>query len=160
MEIVAEFKFTEQLDDKGLRDRLKAQGVDARRLSRFTQLALLGALPLKDHLSKESNIYLGANFNSPSKFSKMFKNLQEHHLPSPLDFMANINNAATFHLAQVLGIGGQSLFLALDKNEQASLFQLAELDLAPGQTALVGWVFERYQETQQDESWWRVVKGI
>ena len=34
-------------DDKSLRQELKTYGVDARRLSRFTQLALLGALPLK-----------------------------------------------------------------------------------------------------------------
>ena len=41
-------------DDKSLRQELKAYGVDARRLSRFTQLALLGALPLKAYLAEKS----------------------------------------------------------------------------------------------------------
>ena len=35
------------VDDKTLRQQLKEQGLDARRLSRFTQLVLLGAIPLK-----------------------------------------------------------------------------------------------------------------
>ena len=47
-------------DDKSLRQELKTYGVDARRLSRFTQLALLGALPLKAYLAEKSGIYLGS----------------------------------------------------------------------------------------------------
>ncbi|WP_269902546.1 hypothetical protein [Rodentibacter haemolyticus] len=39
------------------------------------------------------------------------------------------------------------------------LFELAELDLAPDQTELIGWVFEGYRQNQQDESIWWVVKG-
>ena len=101
-------------DDKSLRQELKTYGVDARRLSRFTQLALLGALPLKAYLAEKSGIYLGSPFNSPSKFDKMFHQLTAQNLPSPLDFMANINNAASFQLAQTLQInvafGGQSTY--------------------------------------------------
>ena len=77
-----------QKDDKSLRQELKTYGVDARRLSRFTQLALLGALPLKAYLAEKSGIYLGSPFNSPSKFNKMFHQLTAQNLPSPLDFMA------------------------------------------------------------------------
>lgn len=160
MEVIAEFQVTEQLDDKTLRQRLKELGVDARRLSRFTQLALLGALNLREFVNGESAVYLGSNFNSPSKFYKMFNNLLQEHLPSPLDFMANINNAAVFQIAQSLDLQGAGIFLALEKHEMAKLFDLAELDLAPNQTALIGWVFEHPQQHQRDESCWWVVRGL
>lgn len=159
MEVIAEFQLTEQLDDKTLRQRLKELGVEACRLSRFTQLALLGALNLREFVTEESAVYLGANFNSPSKFYKMFNNLFQQHLPSPLDFMANINNAAVFQIAQSLDLQGASLFLAMEKNEVEKLFQLAELDLAPNQTALIGWIKEDVNEIANDESHWWVVRG-
>ena len=109
------------MDDKTLRQQLKAHGVDARRLSRFTQLALLGALPLKPYLTEKSGIYLGSPFNSPGKFDKMFRQLTAQNLSSPLDFMANINNAATFQLAQTLQIHGNSLFGGKSANHLATV---------------------------------------
>ena len=150
---------SEPLPDKALRSLLKQQGIDARRLSRFTQLALLGALPLKDRLDSESNIYLGSSFSSPSKFNKMFHGLMAQNLPSPLDFMANLNNSANFQLAQTLQIQGNSLFLAVDQHNYPQPLQLAWLDLIEdsAQTALVGWAFEHYAEGQQEGSLWLVV---
>lgn len=159
MEIIAQYELNEPLDDKTLRQQLKALGVDVRRLSRFTQLALLGALSLREHLTAESCLYLGSSFNSPSKFFKMFNNLAQDDVPSPLDFMANINNAATFQITQSLNLQGTSIFLALEKENVEQLFQLAELDLDEGQTALIGWVCEHHTDPQQDQSYWRVVKG-
>ena len=41
-------------DDKTLRQRLKEQGLDARRLSRFTQFALLGAIPLTAYIDEKT----------------------------------------------------------------------------------------------------------
>ena len=75
-----------EIDDKTLRQQLKEHGIDARRLRRFTQIALLGALPLKPSLNENTGIYLGSPFNSPSKFDKMFNQLVVQDLPSPLDF--------------------------------------------------------------------------
>ena len=159
MEIIEQFELSETLDDKTLRQRLKAQGVEARRLSRFTQLALFGALALKDHITPESRIYLGSSFNSPSKFHKMFDSLMNDGVPSPLDFMANINNAATFHITQTLNTQGGSVFLALEKSELEQLFQLAELDLQINQTALIGWVKEDSESIEFDESCWWLVRA-
>lgn len=134
---------SEPLDDKTLRSELKTQGIDARRLSRFTQLALLGALPLKAHITPNTPIYLASRFSSPSKFNKMFQQLNEHDLPSPLDFMANLNNAATFQLAQTLGTTSTSLFLAVSKENLWQPLELALIALEkPQQTALIGWVLE------------------
>lgn len=159
MEIIAQYELNEPLDDKTLRQQLKALGVDARRLSRFTQLALLGALSLREHLTAESCLYLGSSFNSPNKFFKIFNSLVQDDLPSPLDFMANINNAATFQITQNLNLQGTSIFLALEKENVEQLFQLAELDLDEGQTALIGWVCEHLEGNLLDQSIWWVVRA-
>ena len=147
-------------DDKSLRQELKTYGVDARRLSRFTQLALLGALPLKAYLAEKSGIYLGSPFNSPSKFDKMFRQLTTQNLPSPLDFMANINNAATFQLAQTLQIRGNSLFLAVNQHSLWQPLRLALLDLEQQEisSALVGWVLENDNGQQEGACFWIVSK--
>ncbi len=158
MEIIAQYELNEPLDDKSLRQQLKALGVDARRLSRFTQLALLGALSLREYLTAESHLYLGSSFNSPSKFFKMFNNLMQENIPSPLDFMANINNAATFQITQSLNLQGTSIFLALEKENVEQLFQLAELDLDEGQMALIGWVCEHFKDNLFDQSIWWIVQ--
>ena len=144
-------------DDKTLRKQLTSQGIDARRMSRFIQLALLGALPLKEHLRANTAIYLGSGFSSPSKFNKMFRQLNEENIPSPLDFMANLNNAATFQVAQSLNVSGNSVFLAINQHTFLQPLKLALLDLQLRQceNALVGWAFERYQAEQQEGScWW------
>ena len=148
------------IDDKTLRQQLKAHGVDARRLSRFTQLALLGALPLKPYLTEKSAIYLGSPFNSPSKFDKIFRQLTAQNLPSPLDFMANINNAATFQLAQTLQIHGNSLFLAVNQQTIWQPLRLALLDLEQQEmpSALVGWVLENDNGQQEGACFWIVSK--
>lgn len=147
---------SQPLEDKTLRAELKKQGVEARRLSRFTQLALLGALPLKEKIQPDTALYLGSSFSSPSKFNKMFQQLTEQHLPSPLDFMANLNNAATFQLAQTLGSNAPTLFLAVNKQQywQPLHLALTDLSLSPTQTVLVGWAFEHYAKHQQEGSIW------
>lgn len=145
--------------DKELRQQLKSQGVDARRLSRFTQLALLGALPLKNALCPQTSLFLGSPFNSPARFDKMFSQLNEDDFPSPLDFMANISNAATFHVAQALEINNTSLFLAIDAHcfWQPLWLAINELIAANTQTALVGWVLESADAKQPDGVvWWQL----
>ena len=66
------------VDDKTLRQQLKEQGLDARRLSRFTQFALLGGMSLTPYIDEKTGVYLGSLFNSPSKFDKMFHQLYRH----------------------------------------------------------------------------------
>lgn len=151
------------VDDKTLRLRLKEQGLDARRLSRFTQLALLGAIPLKPYINENTGIYLGSFFNSPSKFDKMFHQLMEQNLPSPLDFMANINNAATFQLTQTLQTSANSVFLAINHQTIWQLLKLALLDLENGEisSALIGWTLEKSEHSEQTEGavFWLISKN-
>ena len=151
------------VDDKTLRLRLKEQGLDARRLSRFTQLALLGAIPLKSYIDKNTGIYLGSLFNSPSKFDKMFHQLMTQNLPSPLDFMANINNSATFQLTQTLQTSANSVFLAINHQTIWQPLKLALLDLENNETssALIGWTLEKSEHSEQDEGavFWLISKN-
>ena len=151
------------VDDKTLRLRLKEQGLDARRLSRFTQLALLGAIPLKPYINENTGIYLGSFFNSPSKFDKMFHQLMEQNLPSPLDFMANINNSATFQLSQTLQTSANSIFLAINHQTIWQPLKLALLDLENDEisSALIGWTLEKSEHSEQTEGavFWLISKN-
>ena len=151
------------VDDKTLRLRLKEQGLDARRLSRFTQLALLGAIPLKPYINENTGIYLGSFFNSPSKIDKMFHQLMEQNLPSPLDFMANINNAAIFQLTQTLQTSANSVFLAINHQTIWQPLKLALLDLENGEisSALIGWTLEKSEHSEQTEGavFWLISKN-
>ena len=151
------------VDDKTLRMRLKEQGLDARRLSRFTQLALLGAIPLKPYIDENTGIYLGSLFNSPSKFDKMFHQLMEQNLPSPLDFMANINNAAIFQLTQTLQTSANSIFLAINHQTIWQPLKLALLDLENNEisSALIGWTLEKSEHSEQTEGavFWLISKN-
>ena len=151
------------VDNKTLRQQLKEQGLDARRLSRFTQLALLGAIPLNPYIDENTGIYLGSLFNSPSKFDKMFHQLMEQNLPSPLDFMANINNAATFQLTQTLQTSANSVFLAINHQTIWQPLKLALLDLENDEisSALIGWTLEKSEHSEQTEGavFWLISKN-
>ncbi|MFA9498869.1 hypothetical protein ACERCG_00125 [Mannheimia sp. E30BD] len=144
-------------DDKSLRTALKTLGINARRMSRFSQLALLGALPLREQITPDTPIFLGSPFASPSKFNNMFTQLTEQDLPSPLDFMANLNNAATFLLAQQFQTSAPSIFVTVDSHSFWQPLQLARLALKQHSQALVGWAFEHSAEEQSEGSvWWLV----
>lgn len=151
------------VDDKTLRQQLKEQALDARRLSRFTQLALLGAIPLKPYINENTGIYLGSLFNSPSKFDKMFHQLMKQNLPSPLDFMANINNVAAFQLAQTLQTSANSVFLAINHQTIWQPLKLALLDLENDEisSALIGWTLEKSEHSEQTEGavFWLISKN-
>ncbi|OAM28386.1 MULTISPECIES: beta-ketoacyl synthase chain length factor [Eikenella] len=148
-----------QQTDGELRRLLREQyGIDARRLSRFTLLALLGALPLCQGLPENPAVYLASPFSSPGRLAAMRQKLAAG-LPSPLDFMANIHNAATFHLAQILGSSGNSVFLAAEAEDcWAALYAaLNEMLAEPGQTVLLGWAYERAAEGEPEGSvWWKL----
>ena len=52
----------------------KNKVLDARRLSRFTQLALLGAIPLKPYIDENTGIYLGSLLTHQASLIKCFIN--------------------------------------------------------------------------------------
>lgn len=155
----ARFIAEPQQPDGELRRLLREQyGIDARRLSRFTLLTLLGALPLCQGLPENPAIYLASPFSSPSRMVSMRQKLEAGQ-PSPLDFMANLHNAATFQLAQILGSSGNSVFLAADAESCLSpMYAVLNALLAePGQTVLLGWAYEQSGQDEQEGSvWWKI----
>ena len=160
LQATARFIAEPQQPDAELRRLLREQyGIDARRLSRFTLLALLGALPLcREGLPEIPAIYLASPFSSPSRMVSMRQKLAACQ-PSPLDFMANLHNAATFQLAQILGSSGNSVFLAADAESCLSpLYAVLNTLLAePGQTVLLGWAYEQSGQDEQEGSvWWKI----
>ena len=159
LQATARFIAEPQQPDAELRRLLREQyGIDARRLSRFTLFALLGALPLSQGLPENPAIYLASPFSSPSRMVSMRQKLAAGQ-PSPLDFMANLHNAATFQLAQILGSSGNSVFLAADAESCLSpLYAVLNALLAdPGQTVLLGWAYEQSGQDEQEGSvWWQV----
>lgn len=159
LQATARFIAEPQQPDAELHRLLREQyGIDVRRLSRFTLLALLGALPLCQGLPENPAIYLASPFSSPSRMAAMQQKLAASQ-PSPLDFMANLHNAATFQLAQILGSSGNSVFLAVDAADCLSpLYAVLNALLAePGQTVLLGWAYEQSgQEEQEGSMWWQV----
>ena len=159
LQATARFIAEPQQPDAELRRLLREQyGIDARRLSRFTLLALLGALPLCQGLPENPAIYLASPFSSPSRMAAMQQKLAACQ-PSPLDFMANLHNAATFQLAQILGSSGNSVFLAADAESCLSpLYAVLNALLAePGQTVLLGWAYEQSGQDEQEGSvWWKI----
>ncbi|MDP8171566.1 hypothetical protein QJU96_09760 [Pasteurella skyensis] len=149
----------EPQEAKLLRQQLKERGIDARRLSRFTQLNLLAVLPLKEKISSKTVLYLGSPFSSPSTFDKMFHNLMEQDLPSPLDFMANVSNAAIFHIAQQFQLENNCSFISINQNNYWQPLWLAINDLLQGEaeTALVGWGLEHsYPNQKEGVIWWLI----
>ena len=160
LQATARFIAELQQPDGELRRLLREQyGIDARRLSRFTLLALLGALLLcQEGLPESPAIYLASPFSSPSRMAAMQQKLAASQ-PSPLDFMANLHNAATFQLAQILGSSGNSVFLAVDAADCLSpLYAVLNALLAePGQTVLLGWAYEQSGHEEQEGSvWWKI----
>lgn len=137
-----------------LRPALKAHCIDGRRMTRFSQLALLGAAPLGGE-----HLYLGSSFHSPATFLRTFDNLLAHNLPSPLDFMANLHNAAAFQVAKYLDISGTSLFMAVDGETvwQPLWLGINELLAHPRDRVLVGWAWEAppgNAEAEEGSIWW------
>ena len=157
----ARFLAAPQQGDGELRRLLReTHGIDARRLSRLSLLALLGALPLCRGLPENPAIYLASPFSSPSRMIEMRQKLAAG-LPSPLDFTANLHNAATFQLAQILGSSGNSVFLAADARSRLSPLHAAlnELLAEPEQTLLLGWAYEQSAARGQEQEgsvWWKL----
>ncbi len=149
--IVTIYQQWENLAQWDLRSQLKQFGIESRRMSGLTQIALATSLPLLEKITGNTAIFIGSNFSSPAKFSLMCEKLFQHNMPSPLDFMASLNNNVTFQLAQSLKTQGNAVFLAVNQQNFFAPLELALLRLAeiPSQPVLVGWALEN--DNSQEE---------
>ncbi len=115
----ARFDTEAAVGNKILKQTLQQQsGTDARRLSRLSLIAALGAGLLRGQgeIRPDCAVFLGTPFSSPSVFEKMADNVLNHHAAMPFDFIANLHNAPVFHAAQTLGTHGATLAVATERH--------------------------------------------
>ncbi|WP_107812992.1 hypothetical protein [Neisseria sicca] len=150
----ARFYTEAAVGNKILKQTLQQQsGTDARRLSRLSLIAALGAGLLRgqSEIRSDCAVFLGTPFSSPSVFEKMADNVLNHHAAMPFDFIANLHNAPVFHAAQTLGTHGATLAVATERHLETRFHPLllAAQSLPNGGQAAVGWAYE-HQATHAD----------
>lgn len=150
----ARFDTEAAVGNKILKQTLQQQsGADARRLSRLSLIAALGAGLLRGQgaICSDCAVFLGTPFSSPSVFEKMADNVLNHHAAMPFDFIANLHNAPVFHAAQTLGTHGATLAVATERHLETRFHPLllAAQSLQSGGQAAVGWAYE-HQATHAD----------
>lgn len=135
-------------------------GTDARRLSRLSLIAALGAGLLRGQgeIRPDCAVFLGTPFSSPSVFEKMADNVLNHHAAMPFDFIANLHNAPVFHAAQTLGTHGATLAVATERHLETRFHPLllAAQSLQSGGQAAVGWAYEHqanHADTREGSIW-------
>ena len=141
------FGFTAAEAPRPLREQLKTLCPQApRRLNRFTELALIGALGCAAEaaieLAPDCALYLGTGHGCADDSTRLLEAmLMRGQAPMPVDFI-NVSGSSTgFYLAQVLGLRGPSKTVAAGPVSFEAALDLAWGDLtdAPG-LALVGGV--------------------
>lgn len=150
----ARFDTAAAVGNKILKQTLQQQSsTDARRLSRLSLIAALGAGLLRGQskIRPDCAVFLGTPFSSPSVFEKMADNVLNHHAAMPFDFIANLHNAPVFHAAQTLGTHGATLAVATERHLETRFHPLllAAQSLQSGGQAAVGWAYE-HQATHAD----------
>ena len=150
----ARFDTEAAVGNKILKQTLQQQsGTDARRLSRLSLIAALGAGLLRGQgeIRPDCAVFLGTPFSSPSVFEKMADNVLNHHAAMPFDFIANLHNAPVFHAAKTLGTHGATLAVATERHLETRFHPLllAAQSLPNGGQAAVGWAYE-HQATHAD----------
>ena len=157
----ARFDTEAAVGNKILKQTLQQQsGTDARRLSRLSLIAALGAGLLRGQgeIRPDCAVFLGTPFSSPSVFEKMADNVLNHHAAMPFDFIANLHNAPVFHAAQTLDTHGATLAVATERHLETRFHPLllAAQSLQSGRQAAVGWAYEHqanHADTREGSIW-------
>ena len=142
------FQRTVQDDLPPLKTALKLlSGKNIRRIDRFTQLALIGALTCNDGkaLSNRTGLFLSSSRCSLENTMGLLDELcREQRFPSPFKFVNTVGNAANFHVSQQLNLKANSLYLAKSQFALESMLTLAQLDIEQQRldSALIGVVTE------------------
>jgi hypothetical protein len=121
----------------------EATGSSTRRISRFVQLALIGAgRCLKGRtLPAETATYFTSCRGDLEVTVDLLVQLCKHGVPpAPFDFINTVGNSACFHVAKSFGLQGRSMFVTSRHAPLESALRLAAVDMAHDnvQTALVG----------------------
>lgn len=118
-------------------------GKSIRRITRFVQLALAGALECcrGTELKKNTGVYLSSCRGDTSVTVELLDELIcERQPPNPITFVNSVSNAACFQVASMLGLESRSSFVTNHYDPLVAAARLAQIDLQDGSmpTALVG----------------------
>lgn len=128
---------------------LAARGVRPRRMNRFAEIALAGALetcPPGQQTAAGSGVYLATRHGDARDTRHTVGDIQrERVLPMPVAFINLSGNMAGYHIAAALGVRGPNVSVSDERNPFLAALELAALDLESGAVpcALVGHVEER-----------------
>lgn len=124
-----------------LKEEVKvSMGVNVRRVTRFVQLALIGAGRCRQGhaLADDTAIYLSSCRGDTEVAAALLDELvREEELPSPLTFVNSVSNAACFHVTSALGLQQRSNFITNRFDPIAAALKLAAVDIARGECSLV-----------------------
>ncbi|MGH8446158.1 MAG: hypothetical protein ACREVL_12880 [Solimonas sp.] len=129
-----------------LRSLLQQRGVAVRRINRFIELSLLGALHCRDAAGTvhgDAALYLAAEAPMLADCVKALRStIAGQRPPTPFEFMNISGNMAGFYIAQQLAIGGPQLAVARRHAGLEAAFDLLQLQHRSHRRALLGCVEE------------------
>ncbi|MCW8196834.1 hypothetical protein F6455_18740 [Proteobacteria bacterium 005FR1] len=121
----------------------ESTSANVRRVTRFVQLALVGAGRCSRNRSLPANtaVYLSSCRGDAEVTATLLDDLiRRRELPSPVTFVNSVSNAACFHVASALGLHERSNFITNRFDPLAAALKTAWIDFQCGEveTALVG----------------------
>lgn len=121
----------------------ESTGVAVRRVTRFVQLALIGAGRCAQtvELPTGTAVYFSSCRGDIDVTVELLNDvIRQREMPGPLTFVNSVSNAACFHVASVLGLKGRSNFITNRFDPLAAALKSAWVDLVRGEVemALVG----------------------
>lgn len=138
-----------QLEDTpvDLRALLKVEtGQNFRRINRFIELALLGALRCRKHaglIANDAALYLTCDSPMLADSAKILQGIElEGRPPSPFEFMNVSGNMAGYYIAHQLELSGPQLALHRNHESLEAALELLMLQSAQHRHALLGYVEE------------------
>ena len=121
----------------------EATGFSVRRIGRFVQLALVGAGRCVSGLTLPADTatyFTSGRGDLESTLDVLVQVCERGGAPSPFGFINTVGYSACFHVAQIFGLRGRSLFVTSRYGPLEAALRLASLDMALGgvRTALLG----------------------
>lgn len=139
-----------RMNHADMKNILKQSGIDTRRLSRQSLIALSALMCLPEtRLPEQTALLLGVSFSSVSLMRKMRQNVAQN-VAMPLDLLASLHNAPAFQAAKALQlrVAGQVCAVWHAADEWQTPVRAAQRLFALGlaERALIGWVYESHDE--------------
>jgi hypothetical protein len=117
----------------------EATGNSVRRISRFVQLALVGAgrsIGGRSLPAATATYFTSARGDLDVTLDALAQVCRHGRSPAPFTFINTVGNSACFHVARAFGLSGPSQFVTSRFAPLEAALRLATLDLAEGRVAM------------------------